>query len=80
MATANDEKIKNIQHILKHLTANHINEKDHYGKAWYCGDKDVFIRRHNKSIAFMRDLLSKFAESNPADQRAGLAGSDESRC
>lgn len=79
MPTANDEKIKNIQHAIKHLTANHINEKDHYGNAWYCGNKDVFISRHNKSIAFMRDLLSKFAESNLSDKGAGLPGSAELR-
>ena len=64
MPTANDEKIKNLNHALKHLTSNRVNQPDAYGESWYTGDKAQFIRRHNNAIAYLRDLLSELTQPN----------------
>jgi hypothetical protein len=37
------------------LEANKIADASKYG-GWYCGNKEQFIKRHVKAIAFVRSL------------------------
>ena len=52
------ENRANIAHALMHLEANKITDPDYSG-GWYCGNRNQFIRRHIKSIAFLESLLAK---------------------
>jgi hypothetical protein len=52
-----DEKA-NIAHAIMHLEANEITAPNlHSG--WYCGNKEYFITRHKRAIAFMQSLLTQ---------------------
>jgi hypothetical protein len=50
---------RNLAHALLNLEANEVHKP--YGKDtdWYTGNKDRFITRHRKAIAFLRDVLSQ---------------------
>lgn len=52
-----EEEKKNIEHCLKHLKENHINQNDLYG-GWYCGNKPSFIKRHLKAITMLEKWLN----------------------
>ena len=47
----------NLAHALMHLEANKIVDASAYG-GWYCGNKEQFIKRHVKAVAFVRVLLT----------------------
>ena len=47
----------NLAHALMHLDANKIADAGAYG-GWYCGNKEQFIERHVKAVAFVRSLLT----------------------
>ena len=47
----------NLAHALMHLEANKIADTSAYG-GWYCGNKEQFIKRHIKAVAFVRALLT----------------------
>ena len=51
------EERANLAHALMHLTANTIHEDQSCGGGWYCGNKEQFVKRHIKAIAFLRSLL-----------------------
>jgi hypothetical protein len=51
-----DEKAS-IAHAIRHLDANKIADANEYG-GWYCGNREQFIKRHVKAVAFLRSLLT----------------------
>jgi hypothetical protein len=56
MKTTRDERA-NLAHALMHLEANKIADANTCG-GWYCGNKEQFIKRHFKAIAFVKSLLT----------------------
>jgi len=61
----NREQRANLAHALMHLEANKILSDG--GGGWYCGNKEQFIRRHLKAIAFVWSLLQ--AQQNEKSDR-----------
>ena len=55
------DKRANLAHAMMHLDANKIADASAYG-GWYCGNKEQFIKRHVKAVAFVRSLLTPNAE------------------
>ena len=56
-----DEK-SSIAHALTHLKANHIADKDYSGNGgWYLGNREQFVKRHEKAIALLESLLAPSA-------------------
>jgi hypothetical protein len=53
-----DEKAS-IAHAIMHLEANQIATGGCFETAWYCGNKEYFITRHKRAIAFMQSLLTQ---------------------
>ena len=58
----NRDERANIAHALMHLEANKITDSSAYG-GWYCGNKEQFVKRHIKAVAFMRSLLTQNADN-----------------
>ena len=54
--TLSREERSNIAHALLHLRANKITDPAYPG-GWYCGNREKFISRHVKAIAFLESLL-----------------------
>lgn len=64
------EERANLAHALMHLEANKISDASAYS-GWYCGNKDQFIKRHIRAVAFVRALLSPNAEGDHHGRRKG---------
>ncbi len=56
MNLTKDDK-KSLRHAMMHLEQNEIDSKEYCG-GWYCGNKDVFLKRHAKAKALIRLLLT----------------------
>ena len=55
----NRDQKANIAHALMHLEGNKIGDDTYLDRSgWYCGNKEQFIKRHRKAIAFMRELIA----------------------
>ena len=53
----NRDERANLAHALMHLEANKIADESAYG-GWYCGsNREQFVKRHIKAVAFVRALL-----------------------
>jgi hypothetical protein len=57
----NRDEQANLAHALMHLEANKIADASAYG-GWYCGNKEQFIKRHVKAVAFVRSLVTPNAQ------------------
>lgn len=59
-----DEK-SSLAHALDHVLVNKIADDGCLQSGWYCGNREQFVARHKKSIAFLRSLLSPNAGGQP---------------
>ena len=57
----NREARANLAHALMHMEANKIGDPTSYS-GWYCGNKEQFIKRHQKAIAFLSAILTPSKE------------------
>ena len=54
----NRDERASLAHAIMHLDANRIADPTNTcGGGWYCGNKAQFIKRHVKTIEFIRSLL-----------------------
>ena len=57
MADFTQEEIANLNHALKHLTANNIHKPESSFSGWYSGNKSQFVKRHIKAIEMINKWI-----------------------
>jgi hypothetical protein len=58
----NRDERANLAHALMHLEENTIADASRTSGGWYCGNKEQFVKRHVKAVAFVRSLLTPNAQ------------------
>ena len=56
--TFTKDELANLNHALKHLTANNIHNPESSCSGWYSGNRSQFIKRHIKAIEMVQKWLS----------------------